>query len=178
MRELRSRGRPAFTLVELIIVMLVIGILAVVAAPRYADSIMRFRAEAAARRIAADLNLVRQNAITRSGGSFGAEWVRFYSSSDRYQLTNDADIDRPTEEYWVDFDETPYPVDLVSAAFTNKYGYTSNSIVKYDMHGVAKSGLPPFFPDAQLTSGTIVVAVGNEQRTVVIDPVTGEASVQ
>ena len=173
----RHSCRTGFTLVELTIALLIMGILAAVAAPRYIQATARFRCEAAAKRIAADLNLVRECGNSK-GGVSGGEWVTFDASLDNYRLWNDPDIDRPTNEYWVHLQKTAYPVDLVSATFTNVNGYTDLFTIKYDMHGCAKSGWPPIFPDAPLTSGQIVVQSGSEQRTVVISPVTGKASVQ
>lgn len=174
---IERRRRSAFTLIELVIVMLIAGILLAVAVPQYQQSIASFRVDAAAKRIAADLNLVRQNAISKSGAAQG-EWARFDSSTDSYEMVYDQDLDNPSEYYWVYFSETAYPVDLVSANFTNKNDFTSTSTIKYDMHGLAKSGHPPTFPDAHLVLGEVVVASGGETRTVVINPDTGEASVQ
>ncbi len=54
----RSR-RPlhhGFTMMDLVITMLIIGILAAVAAPKFVDSLHRMRAEAAAKRIMVDLS--------------------------------------------------------------------------------------------------------------------------
>jgi prepilin-type N-terminal cleavage/methylation domain-containing protein len=170
-------NRPAgFTLVELAITVLIMGILAAVAAPRYQEATNRFRVAAAAKRIAADLNLTRENANSNGVGADG-EWVTFNSGADNYRLWNDPDIDHPGSEYWVHLQKTAYPVDLVHAKFTNQNGYTDWLTIKYDMYGRAKSGLPPFIPDAYLTSGQIVVQAGAAQRTVVINAVTGEASV-
>jgi prepilin-type N-terminal cleavage/methylation domain-containing protein len=173
---LATPPRRAFTLAEVIIVALIMGIMALVTVPQYAESLSYFRADAAAKRIAADLNLVRQNAITK--GTATGEWVNFFTSAESYQVLNAADIDHPGDEYWVKFSETPYPVDVVSVTFANSNGYTSNSTIKYDMYGTARSGDPPSFPDAQMVNGEIIVASGDEERTVIINAVTGEASVQ
>jgi len=170
----RQPRRPAgYTLVELAITVLIMSILAAVAAPRYQEATARFRVEAAAKRIAADLNLARENANSKGGVASG-EWVSFYASSDYYKLHNDPDIDHPADEYRIYLEQTAYPVDLVSAQFTNTSGYTSTTTVKYDMYGIANSG---FTTDAPLAIGQIVVQSGAEQQTVVISPVTGEASV-
>ena len=174
---MQAKQSSGFTLVEVAIVMLIMSILAAVAAPRYLEATARFRVDAAAKRIAADLNFVRAEANSKGAG-VQPEWVSFYPSSDNYHLWFDSDIDRPGNEYWVNLAETAYPVDLVSATFTNKNGYTSNTTIKYDLYGCAKSGSPPFPPDAPLVTGQIVVASGGQQRTVVISPVTGKASVQ
>ena len=169
-------SRKAITLIELVIVLMVMGIMAAVAVPRYIHAMHGFRVEAAAKRIAADLNLARQNAMTKGGAASG-EWVKFYVFTDRYQLLNDPDLDRPSSEYWVDLRETGYPVDLVSVTITNTNSFPSDTI-KYDMYGCAKTGWPPLFPDARLATGQIVIASGSEQRTVLINAATGEASVQ
>lgn len=173
---MQAKHPRGYTLIEVVIGLLVMGILAAAAAPRYLEATARFRVEAAARRIAADLNLARENANSQ-GGSEDGEWVSFDNSLDNYRLWNAPDIDRPGSEYWVHLQKTAYPVDLVYAKFTNENGYTDWFTIKFDMYGSAKSGWPPFFPDAHLTSGQIVVQSGSEQRTVVISPVTGKASV-
>lgn len=63
-RPERCRPSRGVTLVELTMVVLIIDILAMVAAPRHIGSLAHFRVEAAARRIAADLEWARQTART------------------------------------------------------------------------------------------------------------------
>jgi len=169
-----SRKKTGFTLIELVICLMIMGILAAVAAPKYITSINRFRAEAAARRIAADLNHVRNRAIMK--GPTQEEWVEFYTNTEEYELLDDPDLDRPSEEYWVRFADTPYPVDIVSCEFTNTEGYTSNNRIKFNLYGRAVCGVGDGNPP--ISSGQIIVASGDEQRTVVIDPDTGISSVQ
>ena len=61
-RAASCSARGGFSLFELLIAMSVIAIIAAVAVPRYASSVGRYRAESAARRVAADLTLAQAKA--------------------------------------------------------------------------------------------------------------------
>lgn len=153
--------------------MLTMGILAVAVAPSYLEAMHRFRVEAAAKRVAADLNATRLRAIER-GGMDDGETAGFYKTSNTCRYFYAPDPDHPENEYYVDLDEVPYPVDLVSAAFVSNSGSTSNSTIEFDMYGMPRVGAL----NKPMVSGQILLQSGNEQRQVVIDPVTGIASVQ
>ena len=170
----QPRLRGGYTLVELTIVMLIMGIVAAAAVPRFNDSMDRFRVDAAASRIVADMNLVRARAMTLGSD----QGINFFTSTETYNLAGDPDPNSPGEEYWVDLSQTSYPVDLVSTTFTNTDAFTNIVAVFWDIYGKANAYAPPPNPQTPLASGTIVIASGSEQRTIVISPVTGKASVQ
>ena len=165
--------RIGYTMIETVIVMLVMGILAAVIAPKYRATAARYRVEAAARRLVADLSYVRTRAMMK--GPVAEELVDFYPASEEYELVGSSDLNLAGNAYRVDFSKTAYPVDLVSATFVNTDGNTNNQTVKFDVYGFPCSGTSPVAP---LVSGEIVLAAGSETRTVVIHPLTGKASVQ
>ena len=112
-------------------------------------------------------------------GPVQEEWVSvsFYAATENYQMDDYPDPDHPSREYGVDLSQTAYPVDLVSVSFKNTVLVTNNQTIKFDMYGHPKTG-SSLMAMAPLIAGSIVVASGNETRTVIIDPVTGKASIQ
>jgi|GEM_PF-2475589 len=60
-------GRAAFSLIELVIVLVIVAMLAAIAVPRYGQSQARYRADAAAARVATDLQRARDTARATSG---------------------------------------------------------------------------------------------------------------
>ncbi|QDU57435.1 pilus assembly FimT family protein [Aeoliella mucimassa] len=167
--RLRTFG---YSLIELVTTLLVLGILAGVAAPKYYHSLSIANCDAAARRIAADINLVRARGMMI--GRQGGETITFYPELHRYQAVSDPDLDREDEEYWVDLTSTPYPVKIASVAFTNTLGNSTQGSLRFDIYGNAWCGDSAVAP---LASGQIVVQSGVHQKSVVIDPVTGKAYV-
>lgn len=138
--------RRAFTLIELAIALLVMGILAGVAAPRYADSLAHFRVESAARRVAADMAYARRQAIDNAA----SRTITFDAAADSYELDGVDDIDHRSQRYIVSFAAEGYPVDLTSADFGGAATLTFNH------YGEAQA------------AGTVQVRSGDHVRTVTV----------
>lgn len=145
-----------FTLVELTIVVLIIGIMAAAAAPRFVDSLMYYRAEAAAKRIEADLKLAREAAIASSA----KQQVTFSPSSNGYMLGGLPDLDHPSLEYEVKLSDAPYFASLESTDFGG------DNKVEFDGYGVPDSG------------GTVIVRSGQYQKTITLNADTGKPTVE
>lgn len=151
----RHRPRRGLTLVEVTIVVMALGILAAAAYPRLADNLHRSRVDAAAKRIAADLKLARQQAMTKST----TQQVSFTTLTNRYTLPGIADLSRSATTYTVLLADHPYRVTLTSASLGG------DALVQFNMHGVPDSG------------GVITVSSGGQQQTVSIHATSGVATV-
>ena len=148
------------TLVDLVITVLIVGILAAVAAPRFAASAAAMRTEAVARRIAADLNYARRMAILTSRETS----VTFTLSPARYAMTGVTNPDRPAEAYQVTLSDLDAGASLASASFN---GTTTGS---YNAYG------RPLVSGSALTSGSVAGSVVGARRSVVVYVTSGEAS--
>lgn len=148
--------RRAFSLLELILVMAIMATFAAIAAPRYGLALARHRADLAARRVSADLCQAQSYAKTTSV----ACTVTFFAATETYQLLNVPSLDGRPGDYTVALSAHPYQANIVSADFDG------GSQVVFDGWGSPDHG------------GTIVVAVGAEQRTITVDGDTGQVSIQ
>jgi len=136
--------------------MLLIGILAAVAAPRYVQTLSQHRADAAARRIVLDLELARRQAEMTSTD----RTVTFDTVVEEYQLVGLDRLDRRAGDYTVRLGDETYGSDLVSADLGG------DAQIVFSGYGLPDSG------------GTVVVQSGGVQRTVLVDAQTGKAQVQ
>lgn len=147
--------RQGMTLVDLVVTVLIMAILAAVSVPKFGATLDRYRAEAAAFRIQADLRWVRQQAISRST----PQTVEFLTATESYRAAGIEDLDRSGQPYVVHLGASPYRVDLVSALAGG------DGQIRFDRFGQ---------PDS---AATITVASGGVQRTVIVDSDTGLARV-
>src|SRR5690349_13989237 len=151
----RARGRAGFSLVEAVLVVAIIAIGSAIAVPRYASSIARYRAETAARRVAADLAL----AASHAADSGKPQPVVFVARG--YQLQGMQHLDgKRYGDYTVDLGAEPYNVTRVAAEFGG------DAQVKFDIYGIPDSG------------GSVVVEVGEARRVVVLHPDSGRVEVK
>ena len=143
-------------MLELVLVLAIFAVLAAIAAPKYAASACRYRADAAARRIVADMSLARSKAYQSSRSMT----VTFDLAANQAKIPGLPGLKSPTSDFATIFSDEPYRARLISADFSG------NPAVVFDIFGM---------PDS---AGQIVIEVGDARRTIVLDGLTGKAAVQ
>jgi prepilin-type N-terminal cleavage/methylation domain-containing protein len=138
--------RHGFTLIELTIVIMTIGILAAAAAPKYRDSLVYYRLDAAARRIGNDLRYARQYARK----SCKVQSLSFSVASDNYTTTTVQDMNRRGTGFTVNL-ATEYSVDVITADFGG------SPTLQFDIFGRPNQ------------AGTVVIQSNSTQLTITLD---------
>jgi type II secretory pathway pseudopilin PulG len=150
--------RTAFTIVELVVVLMIMSILGATAIPSFYRSLQQQRLETAARRLKQDLELVRQTARNKSK----TESLSFTSAT-AYTLSADVQgLDHTSQTYAVDLSAAPYNVSAISIS---NLGVPAK--VTFDGYGTI------IFPSPTAT-GTVVMQMGSYKRVVTVTPSTGQ----
>lgn len=145
----------AFTVIELIFVLIIISIMAMLSVPRYANFLAEQRASAAANRIAIDLAMAQR----RAKFSSTTQTFKLDLNNNDYSLIDMQDPDHPTNPYVVTLSDEPYLAEIVSLDLG---GATK---IVFDGYGV---------PD---TDGTITIRSGNRQKKITLDGQTGRVTI-
>ena len=152
----RTSAVRAFSLIELMLVVAIMGIIAAIATPRYALAVDRYRADAAARRIVADIRWTHSRAIAVGG----PRTLAFTSGKSAYSVAGESDPDHPAAAFAVDLSTGPYAATVVSTSFGASTGVAFNGF------GICTAG------------GTVVIQSGSCKKTIQIDSVTGAATIR
>lgn len=167
--DAKDRGRMGFTLIEIMIVMVILGIAAAVAVPMM-SSAASMQIRAASNMVAADLEYAKSMAISR-GQRY---WVVFDQANEKYEIQEDdgSAITHPITrkpEYVVDFasDGRLDRVDIENVTL-DPTGYK----IGFDYLGSPYSR-GSGFSSPNLNAGTITLKAGGITKTVTVEPVTG-----
>ena len=153
-RSMHPRG---FSLPEIVIVVLIMGVLAAVATPRFVSSLAKQRVAQAANRVAADLARAQSAAY----GTSASKTVTFTVGTSQYLMSGVTSLKSSSGSYVVVLSDDPYSCTLVSV-----WGQTGTQDITFNGYGLPNKG------------GNIVVAAGGFQKTIVVDATSGTAVVQ
>lgn len=143
-------ARRGFSLLELVLVVVIVGIIAAIAVPRYGTALSRYRADAAMNRLAAEL----ERAISRAEAGSASYLVTVDLQTET--MTVAGPLPATTVVTQTLFTDAPYHADLVVNASTSES-------ITFDGYGR---------PDRTIT---FTVRSGDAQRTVMVS-VTGEVT--
>lgn len=154
-QQRRPHRPPAFSLIELLAVTVILGLFATLAVPRYGRIVARQRADAAATRLALDLRMARQHARTFCR----SQTVTFDLDTHEYTLPKIPDLDHSQRDHQVCLAAPPYHAQLTDVDFDEE------THVTFDGFGI---------PEAP---GRIDLTIGVETRAVLVSS-TGEVTIE
>lgn len=141
--------RQGFTIVELVMVVAIIGIVAGIAMPRFTSAADSNRADVAARRLMADLAMLRLAARSTSASTS----VTFTTSTNSYVMTGAGRVVGETNT--VKLSDFPYSCKIKLPAGA------ASATLSYNQYGVPTSSM------------TVYIESGKFRRTVTVDANTG-----
>ncbi len=145
----------AFSFIELVMVVIIIGILATIAAPRVGGALARQRIASTANRLVMDIALARRHASATSAGVT----LHFDEQEREYSLHSVPDPDQPNQDYSVRLNDDPYKIDRITANFGGDVD------LNYNGWGMPDCG------------GTIALELGNYTKYISVDTGTGMAAI-
>ncbi len=146
----------AFTLIEMVMVLVIIAIGATLATPRLARAMVKYRLARAARKVVTDLDHARNRARTTAR----AQSVQFDPAENQIRLPGAPDPDDAAGEYVTDLADEPYRTHILSAEFG------SDREVIFSGLGECDSG------------GTVTIRSGQQTATVRLHASSSEAEVE
>ena len=152
----KTGNTRGFTLVELVMVAAIVAIFAGLAIPRYATSINRYHATAAAQRLASDIVYAQERARAAST----TRSISFNSVTSSYQLIGEPDAINPANTYTVNFASTPFTSTIAALNLGNSTALSFNAF-----------GTPG-------SAGSVTLQCGTATATVTLDKSTGMVTIQ
>jgi Tfp pilus assembly protein FimT len=144
--------RRAFSLVELVLVVAIMITVAAIAAPRYASASTRYRADAAMRRVAADLEYASETARHTSSDVT----VTFDPVAHSYTVSGVAGLRDAADAYVVELAGAPYFAALGTLQLDAPLISDATDAIVFDGHGR---------PDG---AGKLFITAGSETRSVAV----------
>jgi len=166
--------RPAFSLVEIVAVVTIMGIMFMIAQPRLRGFVQRDRVQRAARRVATDLRLSQSEAIRQRAQTS----VVFRPSSNAYVVWIADIAGDPTE--WVPLGDNAVAMGSSSGAIVmlaDDPDYRV-AIESADFNGEARITFNEYGVPTEPAGGSIVLGAGTNRITITVNGATGRVTIQ
>src|SRR5690242_3561900 len=128
-------NRPAFSIIELTLVLAIIAVVAGIALPRYGRAIASYRASAAAQRIVADIALAQTTARATSSSV-----TIVYTPGGSYTIDGIRDLETGSNTYTVSLAGEPYLAEITnvdSSTYTPASKSDPSVRLTFDGYGTA-----------------------------------------
>ena len=160
--ENRPSRRLGFSLIELTMSVLVLGILAAVATPIYSTSLLKYRVELAAQRIAQDV--MQAQRVARQTNS--SRTITFDLNGESYTISGLNSLDRQSQPYKIAVNASPYHSEIFNLTTANQPSTTISTLaIVFNRFGMPDQG------------GAITVRAGTFTKRIDVAPVSGRVSV-
>jgi len=155
-----KQTKPAFTMVEMVLVLVIIALVAGIAMPRFSQAIARQQLEGAVRRVTADLAYAQKRATQTST----PQTVMFDITSGIYVLNQTPDPNNASQTYMVDLTHEPYNATINNVEFKAAADASGDPVVIFDIYGTPDSG------------GTLTITVGKKSTIMTLNAQTGKVT--
>jgi len=167
----RESGR-GFTLIEILMVVVIMGIAAAIIVPQMAPR-NDLQCASAARSLMGDLLYAQSRSIALGQ----MQYVQFNTSTNTYQVL---DTISPNHVITHPVNQTPYTVTTGTGSLPNvainSASFDSNTTVAFDSMGIPYSWTSGTGPVA-LSAGSVIFKAGANTKTVTISPFSGEIKI-
>lgn len=161
--KMKGSLRQGVSFIEFTISVLILGILAAIAMPVYSKSVLRYRADVSAQRIAQDIN--RTQCIARQSNS--SRTISFTLSDHSYTISGVNSMERTSQPYRVSLSEQPYQTAFTSLTTAAQPTTQLASVsVSFNRFGMPDQGI------------SVLIGAGTIQKRVDVAPTSGRVSVQ
>ncbi len=125
--------RSGLSLIDMTVAVLIVGIMSVVAVPRYTAMLQEYRVEAAAKRLAVDLRSVQEDAKANSQ----SRSITFNALQASYDIATSSALDLNGH---VDLSSSPYHVSHMEVVLSEAQDGSSANQITFNAYGRANRG--------------------------------------